>query len=197
MDGLDYLYEHQYDRDWAEIVFCKYDEIIEDFEEANRPEVCAVLSTTLGNWASTFESKNEAREITAASLRIGRIGLNLLRIIEPKAPPVYRLMAIKTMADLCMTIGLSLEVMDRYSACLEFLDRAEQHYKQYLETIPFISDQERIRIESMIEFCRGKEAEAWYRMAVDIPEKDRANYLLFSKSYLTWSLFYLSQMGCE
>ena len=195
--GLDYLNEHQNDHEWAEIVLVKYNEIIEDYDERDRPEVCALLSATLGHWAYSFDSKDETRKIIDASLKIGRIGLNLLRLIEPKAPIEYRLTAVKTVADLCMTVAISLECVNRYMACLEYLDRAEQHYKQYLDVMPSVSEQDRINCESMYEFCRGKEAEAWYRMVNDIPEKERANYLLFSKSYLMYSMRYLSQMGCE
>ena len=36
-DGLDYLYEHQHDHEWAEIVLAKYNEIIEDYDEKDRP----------------------------------------------------------------------------------------------------------------------------------------------------------------
>ena len=155
------------------------------------------MAVTLGNWAHSFKTKDETTDIVEASLKIGRIGLNLLRMMEPKAPIEYRLTSIKTLADLCMTVGLSLESMNRPMACLEYLDRAEQHYKQYMDRMPFVSDQDRIICESMYEYCRGKEAEAWYRMVNDIPEKDRANYLLFSKSYLVHSLIRLSLMGNE
>ena len=124
MDGLDYLYEHQHDHEWAKIVLSKYNEIIEDYDEEDRPEVCSVLAATLGNWAASFKSKKDSRKVDEISLKIGRIGLNLFNLIKPKASDEYLLVSIKIVADLFRVVGLSLESTGRYIACQRYLDEA-------------------------------------------------------------------------
>lgn len=193
-ESIEYLYDHQLDSEWAAIVLEDPDKIIKDFSEEEWPEVCKILAPTIGNLVLSEDYKDRKDEINEKAMRITRIGLNTVRILESQDGFKKNEELRKHSEELYINYATALASRHRYIASFEYLTTAQ------LSLANKIRKSERAllsKTDVMGLYCYGKRAEFWAMMSIDLPPQVAADYLFYADIRTEDAITYLSILGCD
>ena len=194
-DGIQYLYDHQSDSEWAAIVLDDPEKIIKDYQEEEWPEVCLVVASTLGNLASDMIFPERNDDILGKSLKITRLGLNTIRLLESQNNREKNEKLRRYSAELYLSHAIALANKYRFISSFEFLRRAQFIFDESISS----SQTESLQIKSnvMLFHCHGKNAEILLRMLDSIPQQAAADLIYYAEMIIVGAIDGLQFLNCE
>ncbi len=199
--NVGFLYEHEQDDEWAEFLIDNYEEVVESFEDEEKPEACKILSSTVGGYGFKLPPGKLLDKCNLIALRVSRAGLNTLQTTKVNGKLMKdQLEYLEPFSDLRMSHGISLINLDRPIRALEYLDQSEKGYEimaEQLGWVPVAGLKVKERCQSLYEYCRAKEAETWLRMLDGVPKASWKYWINCIQSYLAYSLEYFENIGKE